>query len=363
MSQSRNWVFTKQATEAEEQLWNIWQSGAAVFQDPFKWHEHERVRYTVYQIEKAPSTGKLHVQGLLCLKNGGRMSTIKNIIGGNPHLEICKSVKDAVKYCKKDESRFAGPWEHGEAPTSQGERTDLIKLFSDLKNGKSNLAILEEDPRASKFEKNIKFMRFELMKARSDRQGQGVKVYVFWGRTGLGKTYNAINTFCPEGDYYIADAPSSRGSKLWFDGYEGQRTLILDDFSSECCSIEYLKRLLDKYPMKIEVKGAYAWAAWTQVIITSNYPPREWYLQDPNKPYTTVDMEPLERRIYEIRKFVEQGIYEIEDFNGNTLSDARPFILPYIAPPPPLPSPLPVPHIDEPQLLIDDCNLINDDFL
>lgn len=77
MSKSRNWVFTKQATDAETQLWNLWNTGAAAFQDPFKWHENSRVRYIVYQIEVAPSTGKLHVQGLLCFNNAARLSTAK----------------------------------------------------------------------------------------------------------------------------------------------------------------------------------------------------------------------------------------------------------------------------------------------
>lgn len=97
----RNWVFTKQATPEETAAWTELLNGAAIFQDPFKWHNDSRVKYTVYQIERAPTTGQLHVQGLLCFKNSVRLTGAKELIGDNPHLEKCMSVKDAIKYCKR----------------------------------------------------------------------------------------------------------------------------------------------------------------------------------------------------------------------------------------------------------------------
>ena len=60
-----------------------------------------------------------------------------------------------------------------------------------------------------------------------------------YGPTGTGKTYAAINLIANRRDYYIAECPSSRGSKLWFDGYEGQKTLVLDDFSGDFCDFRF----------------------------------------------------------------------------------------------------------------------------
>ena len=83
-------------------------------------------------------------------------------------------------------------------------------------------------------------MRFTVGEQESDRQLQGVRVLCLYGPTGTGKTYAAINLIANRRDYYIAECPSSRGSKLWFDGYEGQKTLVLDDFSGDFCDFRFL---------------------------------------------------------------------------------------------------------------------------
>ena len=38
------------------------------------------------------------------------------------------------KYCTKDDTRIAGPWERGEMPASgQGKRNDIIKVVNHIK--------------------------------------------------------------------------------------------------------------------------------------------------------------------------------------------------------------------------------------
>lgn len=316
MSKSRNWVFTKQATEAESEQWN---TANAVIPEPFKWHTDSRVKYVKYQIERAPETGKLHVQGMIIIKSATKMTTVKNLIGDNPHVEICKDVAKSVQYCGKAESRIFGPWEHGDLP-KQGKRTDLVQLWSDVKSHKRTRDMLEEDPRVAKFEKQIKFMRFNVMDAESDRQMQGVKVYVFYGDTDLGKTYTAMNLMDDKNNVFKMDPPASKGQNLWWDAYEGERTLVLDEFEGEnYCSLNKLKVLLDKYKCRLDVKGAFTWAAWTTVIICSNTAPRNWYQVLPSD--ETRYLGPLKRRIYQIRHFVARGFYVIEDWDGKILSD------------------------------------------
>lgn len=93
---------------------------------------------------------------------------------------------------------------------------------------------------------------------------------------------------------------------MWFDGYQGQHTLILDDFSGDYCAFRYLLRLLDKYKLKVEIKGGFAWAVWTTVVITSNIHPVGWYHD--------TDTSPLQRRLTtggsEIRLVEHQGTYK-----------------------------------------------------
>lgn len=327
MAQSRNWVFTRQLTTGEvadlEKMPHGGVSTAAaapqLLGELFSWHTVPSVKYLVYQIEKAPTTGKLHCQGLICFKSGRKMNFVKKTLGNDPHVEICKALGKAIEYCKKEESRILGPWEHGDAPKEKGEKKGMSELYEDIKTGKRASVMLEEDPCIARHDRAIKFMKFIVSESTSDRQFTGVTVYVFWGATGLGKTFAAVNTMCTDSDYYILEPPSD-GQPLWFDGYEGQKILIMDDFSSKFCNAEMLKRLLDKYKMKVPIKGGFAWANWNKVIITSNYAPRHWYYQGQGQ--VAFDPAPLKRRIHEIRHFVDMGTYFVQDFEENNFGDA-----------------------------------------
>lgn len=336
MSKSRNWCFTRQLADREavfvencaatptlEDLWF-----APVLTD--------QITGYVFQIEKAPSTGKLHCQGFIQFKNTKAMSTAKNAIGGDPHMETMKgTVEEAVAYCKKEESRYCGPYECGAIQVSrQGKRTDLEALREMVKERKPALEIIEEDAKFARYEKQINFMRFAYMEAASDRQATGVAVKVFYGATGLGKTFAAINYVCHNKDYYVCEAPSQAGGKIWFQGYEGQKTLIIDDFAGNFCTVDYLKRLLDCYKLKVEFKGGFVWANWTTVVITSNYHPANWY---DNVGLHVVNVEPLRRRLNKIYEFLPDRLYHEVQWDGTSIGDdleTKSFGLPLLAPVP-----------------------------
>lgn len=73
-------------------------------------------------------------------------------------------------------------------------------------------------------------------------------------------------------EYYILD----QAERVWFDGYEGEPRLVIDDFYGW---IKYgmLLRILDGHQFRGEVKGGHIYGHWTTVIITSNKRPDEWY--------------------------------------------------------------------------------------
>lgn len=338
MPQSRNFVFTRQLNEVEVAAANT----AAALPDPFTWHHDERIRYLRYQIERAPTTGKLHVQGFISFTSPRKFGVVKEIIGNNPHVEFAKKVKEAIDYCGKPETRVHGPWEHGKRPTGQGERTDLKKVWEDVKNRKRVGEMLEENPECARYERQIKMMKFAVQENDSDRQQQGVKVYVFWGPTDLGKTYTALNLMDSPQNVFKIDPPATKGGNLWFDGYDGQRVLVMDEFEGEnVCTLNKLKVLLDVYKCRLDIKGGHAWANWTVVIICSNSPPRSWYEVAPTAQRI---LDPLKRRIWQIRHFVARGIYVVQDWDENDLTDQQPVEVPPTLPLPPIdqvPTPLP----------------------
>ena len=127
-----------------------------------------------------------------------------------------------------------------------------------------------------------------MIKKKQSKQFRNVQVEIYVGEAGSGKTRKAIEE--AGDDYYILD----QSERVWFDGYDYEKTLIIDDFYGW---IKYgqLLRILDGHQYRCEIKGGFKYAAWTKVIITSNAQPNEWY----QKGLTPA----LQRRISNITRF------------------------------------------------------------
>lgn len=69
-----------------------------------------------FQLEKGKEGGYLHYQGNFSLKTKEYMQTVKNIFGNDIHLEDTINPFAAEKYCEKDETRVAGPWNKTKKP-------------------------------------------------------------------------------------------------------------------------------------------------------------------------------------------------------------------------------------------------------
>jgi len=87
--------------------------------------------YIVYGRESAPTTGTLHYQGYVILKEPKSLRQVKSLLSGNfqssIHLEVSRGTPQQNReYCIKD-GNFN---EFGELPSvSQGRRTDLERFF------------------------------------------------------------------------------------------------------------------------------------------------------------------------------------------------------------------------------------------
>ncbi len=75
------------------------------------------------QLEKSPTTGKLHIQGAVYFPNALTMTGVKRKFEDDKlHVEVMLGTcKQAEEYCNKEESRVTGAlaWSHthGECPT------------------------------------------------------------------------------------------------------------------------------------------------------------------------------------------------------------------------------------------------------
>lgn len=62
----------------------------------------------------------------------------------------------------------------------------------------------------------------------------------------------------------------------WWDGYSGQSTVIIDEFYC-WLGLDFVLRLLDRYPFAVETKGGSVQFTSKRVVFTSNAPSTEWY--------------------------------------------------------------------------------------
>ena len=74
----------------------------------------------------------------------------------------------------------------------------------------------------------------------------------FYGGTGTGKTREAVR-LCRE--LYPDSWTMIDVSRGWFDGYDGQEAVILDDLRSGHLAFAQLLRILDRYPCTVPIKG------------------------------------------------------------------------------------------------------------
>lgn len=129
------------------------------------------------------------------------------------------------------------------------------------------------------------------------------EILVYWGASGTGKTRKAVGDWP---DAYILTKPNKDGN-VWFDGYQGQETVILDEFYG-WIPYDLLLRMCDRYPLRVPIKGGTVKFAATRVVFTSNKPWKEWY------PHID-DTSAFERRIREFGKVTEFKQLEARDVN------------------------------------------------
>ncbi len=236
--------------------------------------EDPRVRYCVFQEEKGEDETRgqntVHYQGYVELKNAQRFAAMHLLIP-RAHWEKRRGTRDQARdYCMKEETRQAGPWECGEFKSQQGTRTDLLDAIATAQETWSIADVAEQHPETFvKYNRGLSDYIFHVRPARSIANPPSVHLY--FGPTGTGKTKKA----------YEADANlySKDPSSMWFDGYHGQNTLLLDDYSGAASkmSLNTMLQLLDRYPVQVPIKGGYAKMTARHIVITTNLHPSVWF--------------------------------------------------------------------------------------
>ncbi len=242
-SQSRNWCFT----DFELLDWGK------------IYKEDDEVRYICWGKETCPNTKKTHYQGWIQMHKKKRLGGIKKLCQSKSiHLESCRgSENENNKYCQKD-NLYQSIGEF----TTQGKRTDLDELKKIIDNG-GTLEDIANDNFQAFVQYNRGFQEYKkIIDKKRRKKFRKVEVTHIYGATGTGKTKSAL---------LYGDAYKIQGSQLkWWDGYDGEDILVIDEYDNQVPITELLS-ILDGYQLRLEIKGSFTYANWTKVIITSNY--------------------------------------------------------------------------------------------
>lgn len=244
------------------------------------------IRYLCYGKEESQD-GRPHLQGYLevgtePIRGAGLKKLFEEFDYKSfhrIHIEPKKreSTRDQARNYTKKEGKWIefGNWKAG----GQGARNDLIDAIEFLKKKteENNLDVTLEcmDRNPMEWAKYGRFMEkyqaaYEKKLSRGFRK---LEVVVNYGDAGVGKTREVVEECEAKNDYpFIANADED----FVFDGYDGEKVLLIDDFKGQ---IKYKKllRILDGYQYRCNVKGSCRYARWNKVVITANDRPEDWY--------------------------------------------------------------------------------------
>ncbi|AXH73056.1 MAG: putative viral replication protein [Circoviridae sp.] len=250
--EAKNWCFTlNNYTETDiEQLRSL--------------KDHEHVQYIIFGKEKGEQ-GTEHLQGYISFKKKKRFNFVKEAVSNKAHIEVAKgNARQNREYCSKDGAHE----EHGTLPNGQGHRSDLDHAADLCRQGKRLREIAEQAPSAFiRYGSGISKLQFY---HRPDRRTATPDIHTFWGPTGTGKT-RRVHEFLDKDELYI------HSGERWFDGYDGHKAVLFDDFDGSWFKITYLLKLLDRYIFPVPIKGAHTWWYPDHIYITSNINPEDWY--------------------------------------------------------------------------------------
>lgn len=263
----------------------------------------DTIKYAVFGLEAAPTTGTKHFQGYISFTNPRSITAVnKKYFESKAHLAVAKGTAEENRvYCTKNGDFI----EYGNLP-KQGARTDLpcIKELR-LEEGCSVRELVRmkyetEDGEKKSVIKNLQQLKFAeaLSKYTTIKERVPPKVYWFWGASGTGKTRTAWEMLGYE-DTWI----SNPGTLKWFDRYDEHKNVIIDDFRTDLCTFDFLLRLLDRYPLQVEIKGGFVNWVPEVIIITTPYDPEETYDFMLHDMKLGENLKQLTRRITEVRKF------------------------------------------------------------
>lgn len=236
-------------------------------------------KYLVFGYEIAPKTGTPHLQGFVHFINARCFSSMKKKLPRAHYFMIRGTDEQNQTYCKK-----GGKFEEYGEPSKQGKRNDIQIVREMVNEGKS----LHECYNIVTSYQSAKFAQLYHQAVHDmgyDKREQPTVIWLY-GSTEVGKTRWAFDNY-----------PNIQNLQYENGFFQGLRVnhdaVLIDDFRKDFCKFHYLLKILDRYPMTVNIKGGQLWWRPKVIIITCPYHPEVVY-------ETREDIKQLTRRITHI---------------------------------------------------------------
>lgn len=261
----------------------------------------DQVRCSCWQLERSPTTGRLHIQAFVSLKKSTRCAWMRKHFK-KCNVTICRGTPDQVhQYCTKEQTRVFGPYYWRRNPANaddasmflqalsscgKGARNDLKELREKVEQGLTSRELAKAVPDAMFRHGKLVSSYRSLVEPLYDPDDELVIINVL-GEAGVGKSQwvweqlkELLGIKGMESQkkmeqfhkFVLMKEPSN-----WYDFYDGQRIIVLDDFDGSKMSYAELNRVCGRYKLYCEIKGSTVNRRWNVVIITSVGGVRTWY--------------------------------------------------------------------------------------
>jgi len=256
MSKVRDYRFTLNNYSAEEEQ---------------QLKELDGVKYMCFGHEICPTTGTPHLQGYVYFNNAKHFNALKKINQRISWRTCDASPEDNRDYClKEDKTNY---FETGLCPVSQKRKGDLEKHrwaeIIELAEAGDWEQLKLDHPKvyATQLQK-LEHVHSKRQRNLETLDYTEIPHFWFYGAPGTGKSL-AARQLAP--DAYIKN-PNVK----WWNSYDGQDDVIIDDFDIyQKSQGGDMKRWLDIYPFQGEIKGSQEMMRPKRIIVTSNYHPNE----------------------------------------------------------------------------------------